>query len=804
MIKNLLLLSVVLSLAAGISSAQWRGIPNAMSMNDAAGRDFWIAIPPSEVESHPIESLEVHLVSTLPAVVTVTDAFTRSARTFVLGANEVRTLSHVRGEVSWNSEVREAEQPVPKGIHIEATTPITVYVLNSKQFTHDGYRALPTHVWGKEYIPISYYDFKELAEWAGGFVVVASERTTLDIQLRGVGTGVAKTSGRRDINTNERITVNLEPGEVYMVRGDGTTRGLFDISGSLIRSDKPVGVFAFHMKTSMPNMLAGGGRQHLVEMCQPTSTWGLRTATVELRRTQAKGPGSGDVFRIMAAENSTKWSVTSYDRVSKRVVSRDGGNLLKSGDFADLTQSASPTALVSGVAVWESDKPCRVVQYATSWMWDYNTNLDPFMIEAPALDAGVQRATFATSANQRFSTNHVSLIVQADPSAESYIRDLESVAIDGTPVWNHPQAIIPGLKSNQIADGFHFATVEIPSNGKPHVITCNDKVRFTGTFVGSGSDEAYGWPIAGSIRPRGIDDTVAPTLNIDSGDCRYAVITVSDDAGVGIAVIDTIAGAGNINIDVSMESSAPLPRFGALNTTEFTVHVRDRRAPAKCVFYVQDWADNIRVDSVLFVPVQTVDTLPPVVRAEVTEDRRWVYHVTEERNIPVVPVPCPTAAPQRESGIREVVIDNGSDTANLRVVVDPIPSVDSTRSTLSMRIEMSVIDPARNATCRFVARDWSGNDVVDSVRYVAPTSVVDDHRSSTFRVSYSNAVVNVEFDRASMPLNVSVFSIHGQLVNRFAPISSSTQHPLSLPNGLYIVVVEHTNGQDAVRLVVCE
>jgi hypothetical protein len=222
------------------------------------------------------------------------------------------------------------------------------------------------------------------------------------------------------------------------------------------------------------------------------------------------------------------------------------------------------------------------------------------------------------------------------------------------------------------------------------------------------------------------------------------------------------------------------------------------------VFYVQDWADNIRVDSVLFVPVQTVDTLPPVVRAEVTEDRRWVYHVTEERNIPVVPVPCPTAAPQRESGIREVVIDNGSDTANLRVVVDPIPSVDSTRSTLSMRIEMSVIDPARNATCRFVARDWSGNDVVDSVRYVAPTSVVDDHRSSTFRVSYSNAVVNVEFDRASMPLNVSVFSIHGQLVNRFAPISSSTQHPLSLPNGLYIVVVEHTNGQDAVRLVVCE
>ncbi|MBU3700082.1 MAG: hypothetical protein FGM33_08760 [Candidatus Kapabacteria bacterium] len=804
MLRSLLLLCALMLPGADIMWAQLSGIPNALSMNDAAGRDFWIAIPPSEVESHPTESLEVHLVSTQPAVVTLTDAYTGSIRRYELSANEVRTLSQARGDVSWNSEVREAEQPVPKGLHIESTTPITVYVLNSKQFTHDGYRALPTHVWGREYIPISYYDFKEFAEWAGGFVVVASERTILDILLRGVGTSVAKTSGGRDINTDQRITVSLEPGEVYMVRGDGTTRGTFDISGSLIRSDKPIGVLAFHMKTSMPNMLAGGGRQHLVEMCQPTSTWGLRTATVELTRTQSKGPGSGDVFRIMASENSTKWSVTSYNRNTKRIISRDGGNLLKGGDFADLTQSTTPTALISGVSVWESSKPCRIVQYATSWMWDYNTNLDPLMIEAPALDAGVQRATFATSPNRRFSTNHVSLIVQANPSAETYVRDLESVMIDGVAVWSHPQALIPGLKSNHIGDGIHFATIEIPSNGKPHIISCNENVRFTGTFVGSGADEAYGWPIAGSVRPRGMDDSVAPSLAVDTRDCRFASVSVNDGMGLGIAAIDTVAGAGNINIDIVREYATPLPRFGALSTADFTILVRDKQAPARCVFYVQDWADNVRIDSVSFVPVPSLDTLPPQISPELKEDRRWSYRVTEERNIPVIPEPCPTTAPQRETGIRQFMVEKASDSLNMRVKLEPMPSSDSMKPTLVMRIQIEVTDPKIDAKCRFVVRDWAGNSIVDSVRYTAPTSIESDRSDHAFRLNYRNAVISYECADERTPYRADLYSVHGQHLVSFVPYSPTGQYPTALAAGLYVLVLQYPTGHETIRLMVAE
>ena len=127
-------------LAQGLSS-----IPNAMSMNDVRGREFWIAIPQNEVESHPTERIEIHLVSQNPCSVVVTDFYSETQRTYTLGANEDRVLTDARGDVTWASEVIESEQVVPKGIRIISTEPISVFVFNSKQYTHDGYRAMPLH-----------------------------------------------------------------------------------------------------------------------------------------------------------------------------------------------------------------------------------------------------------------------------------------------------------------------------------------------------------------------------------------------------------------------------------------------------------------------------------------------------------------------------------------------------------------------------------------------------------------------------------------------------------------------------------
>jgi hypothetical protein len=768
-------------LAQGLSS-----IPNAMSMNDVRGREFWIAIPQNEVESHPTERIEIHLLSTLPCSVTVTDFSSRTNRTYTLNANEDRVLTDARSDVSWASEVVEAEVAVPKGIRVQASAPISVFVMNSKQYSHDGYRALPIHTWGREYIPVSYYDFKEFAEWAGGFVVVAAEPTTVEILLRGTGEGDATTMGGRKINTDQPFTISLDSGEVYMVRGDGKTRGQFDLSGSRIRSDRPVGVLSFHMKTSMPNLLNGGGRQHLVEMSQPVSTWGKTAASVEFTRLQAKGPGSGDVFRVMSSEPGTKWSVTSFDPVSKKIKSRDGGTLLKAGDFADLSQSTQPTALISGFSLWEADKPIRVVQYATSWMWDYNTNLDPFMVEVPSLNAAVQQAVFSTSSNPRFTTHIASLVVRADPSSATYTSDLESLTLDDVPLWKHPQARIPGLKSNLVQGDLHFVSVEVPSNGKPHVIRSNSRVSFSGYVVGSAADEAFGWPIAGSVRPALLNDKEPPVLNVIA-DCQLASVSARDVSG-GIAWVDTVAGAGTTNVEMINIGQMSADRDRPLQEAEFYITFKDSTLPARCVFYVQDWADNITVDSVSYNPVGSIDTMPPVISRVDTTVTSWTFQATDVRNIPPQPLPCPTVAPQIESGLQSIEVLASPVSRNIGLVRLDSLSKDSLQPTFSARFRCFVADPKRDAKAVFEVVDHRGNRSRDSVSFSAPTSMTENRTPGSPLVWFDGRSLYVEHATEQSPICVTIHDVSGRRVSQGVYGSGRSVVPLDLPLGLYVVL----------------
>ncbi len=783
---TLLLLIVLLNLSGSAQSVH--DIPNAMSMNDTRGREFWIAIPQNEVESHPTERIEIHLLSTLPCSVTVTDFSSRTNRTYTLNANEDRVLTDARGDVSWASEVVEAEVAVPKGIRVQASAPISVFVMNSKQYSHDGYRAIPIHTWGREYIPVSYYDFKEFAEWAGGFVVVAAEPTTVEILLRGTGEGDATTMGGRKINTNMPFTISLDSGEVYMVRGDGKTRGQFDLSGSRIRSDRPVGVLSFHMKTSMPNLLNGGGRQHLVEMSQPVSTWGKTAASVEFTRLQAKGPGSGDVFRVMSTEPGTKWTVTSFDPVSKKVKSRDGGTLLKAGDFADLSQSSQPTALISGFSLWEANKPIRVVQYATSWMWDYNTNLDPFMVEVPSLNASVQQAVFSTSANPRFTTHIASLVVRADPSSATYMSDLESLTLDDVPLWKHPQARIPGLKSNLVQGDLHFVSVEVPSNGKPHVIRSNSRVSFSGYVVGSAADEAFGWPIAGSVRPALLNDKEPPVLNVIA-DCQLASVSARDVSG-GIAWVDTVAGAGTTNVEMINIGQMSADRDRPLQEAEFYITFKDSTLPARCVFYVQDWADNITVDSVSYYPVGSIDTMPPVISRVDTTVTSWTFQATDVRNIPPQPLPCPTVAPQVESGLDSIELLALPVSRNIGLVRLDSLSKDSLQPTLSARFRCFVTDPKRDAKAVFEVVDHRGNRSRDSVSFSAPTSMTENRTPVTPLVWFDGRSLYVEHATEQSPICVTIHDVSGRRVSQGVYGSGRSVIPLDLPLGLYVVLAQ--------------
>ena len=163
---------LALSMMAFSTAEAQRKMPTAESMlsvNGAQGKEFWIAIPPNEISSHPVDALEIYVASAFDTEVEVFDAAADRTYRRKITAGEIRTLSDSRGETNWTWEIREFEQVVRKAVRLRADQPISVYVLNAKSFSSDGYLAIPTSTWGRNYMATTYYDFREIRAWACGF-----------------------------------------------------------------------------------------------------------------------------------------------------------------------------------------------------------------------------------------------------------------------------------------------------------------------------------------------------------------------------------------------------------------------------------------------------------------------------------------------------------------------------------------------------------------------------------------------------------------------------------------------------------
>jgi len=623
---TLFALLVCLLGAAGVftASAQ-RKTPTFEEMqnvNGAQGTEFWIAVPPNEVPGYPVNGLEIYVASAFDTEVTVFEAETGMRYKKTIKKGEIRTLSDSRGETKWAWEIRNAEVPELKGVQLTSKKPISVYVVSSKIFTSDGYLALPTSVWGRDYIVTSYFDFKEFREWPGGFVIVAKEDGTIvEINLKGQGEADGKTSGGRSINTGQPFSVTLEKGGTYLVQGDGKTRAVFDMTGTSIKSNKAIGLFSFHMRTTMPNLLFNGnGRNYLIEMTPPVTAWGKRYVTVEYSRRHLLA-GRGDMFRVIASQPQTRVTLEYFDKNDKRKLGGSGFVLNKPGDFIDLSQSADPTALPEGVSVWIADKPVFVLQYSCSASWDGDLTLDPFMINVTPVEQFIQTTIFQSPTMTAFSTHKLNLIVKADTSSPNLITDLKSLTIDDKPTWSDSRAISPTLLFNRITGtDLYWTTVDFQTDGKSHTISSNGNIKFGGYIYGYGQTDAYGWPAAAAFAPTGVRDILPPQIKktvlcgdwtIDVTELRNipdpprAIPKDSDQVETGIAEIDFVAdsiGRVSTNYDIVpvTDLNIPLPRDPSYKRFQFLMNVIDKSKDAIAYIYIKDWANNITYDTVYY------------------------------------------------------------------------------------------------------------------------------------------------------------------------------------------------------------
>jgi hypothetical protein len=504
------------------------------------GTEFVVAIPPNDNQSAPTQALHIMISSPTDTEVTVFDYNRATTKSRSVKANVPMVLRDDNGGTSWGSEVWETEFGVPKAIRISSQKPIAVWVLNSKVVSSDGYMARPLSAWGREYRVMSYYDFKETRPWAGGFMIVANEQTSVRIKLKGADNG-ARTSGGKKIG--DEINVLLQEGEVYLVTGDGTTRGSFDLSGTHVTSDRPIGVIGFHQRTTMPNLLLdGNGRNHMSEMLPPISEFGTSFTTLEFSRVRSNGVGSGDVFRIVSSEDATRWSCSFYDRKTGNLLGKQGGLLSRAGDVADISQTQLPSALVQGLAFWEMDKPSMLMQYSCSSTFDGDVNLDPMMITVQPDRAWTNTALAMTARAEQFAQHRVSMLFRTNINDARYAENMASIRANGSP-----------LLATHVRDNVHIAELLVEA-GQPtptwqgqYLFSANEYVTMAGTVYGNSFVDAYGWGLAGGIPqsetstgPLGDVVRSFATITLDQRNSMMKIDLLASTPGTSVVITDVL------------------------------------------------------------------------------------------------------------------------------------------------------------------------------------------------------------------------------------------------------------------------
>jgi len=319
------------------------------------GTDFWIAFPPNWQLS---STLKLYISSNYSTSGTVFSAFPGVNQDFTVSPGVVTQLN-LPPLVVLQAGVEE------KGIHVTSNDPISLYGLNWMTMTADAFLALPVNALGSDYRIISY--FSDLSGRGSGFGVVATENGTVLTVF--------------NHQTNTTSTVNLEQGQTYYVEGPIPGQ---DLTGSRVQSNFPVAVFGSVEITNIPQGCAAG--DHIVEQMFPCYSWGKNFVTVSL----AGRDGSGDIFRILAAEDLTDITINGIP-----------GPTINAGSYYEVNLAGNNSITTS--------KPAMVAQYAKGMMCSGATIGDPLMMLIPPREQFLTNYTFCTAFG--FAEHWVNVVV---------------------------------------------------------------------------------------------------------------------------------------------------------------------------------------------------------------------------------------------------------------------------------------------------------------------------------------------------------------------------------------------------------
>jgi hypothetical protein len=202
-----------------------------------------------------------------------------------------------------------------KALRVQSSGPIVAYQFNPLEnvgvYSNDASLLLPSNTYGTEYVVVSREQLNADPDGFRGSISVVANSPDTQITITPTtkclgGTGVLP------LNAGQPATITLEPYQVFNIRSNLAPETDFlgntlspggDLTGTIITSNKPIGVFAGHDA-------AVGSEQccadHLEQQLFPVSTWGKTyIATKSFPRGVEK-----DYWRLVAATDGTQISVS--------------------------------------------------------------------------------------------------------------------------------------------------------------------------------------------------------------------------------------------------------------------------------------------------------------------------------------------------------------------------------------------------------------------------------------------------------------------------------------------------------------
>lgn len=480
--------------------------------NRAEGTHFFVGYMENEITIQPSGlRLRLLIATAYPNRVTIRYP-DGSEHTFTLRARETLPLL-----LPDSLEVRQSERPLRRAVEIESELPISVFAMSSQFTTSDSYTVLPVELWGTEYVVVSLsndtygdglgtpVDPAEIRQ--SEFMIIANDNGTVIEFQPPVPTEGGRAAGQWH-------TITLQRGECFLVKSYPSRQGTGDLSGTMIRASKPIGVLSGHVRASVPVGLPPtlDSKDHLIEMLLPNALLGSSYLTVPFS-TGGRLP-VGDYLRAVAIYPDTRITIYTEREDLVRTLARPGDTLTLTG--------------VNSPSWWYANRPFALVQLMTTGTVANSIMFDPAMVIATPIGRYVSRSIFQAPANLSDATfsrqfdRHWLNVICDDKARLALTLDGKSVA----------RSIAPELATQKFrSSGMFWA--QIPISPGVHVLEA-DSGLFTGVLYGMGYTDSYAHIIGvTSFVGR---DTVVPSLSARDS-CGWIIGSALDEGGSGLAYV---------------------------------------------------------------------------------------------------------------------------------------------------------------------------------------------------------------------------------------------------------------------------